>query len=296
MIFSLIAGIVSVLRPKRNAESGKRKAGSGKRIIPSVEVLEERSLPSATIMPTPGEIPFLITVSDVLAATAPKGNPTVVFLGDSINYQYAYGTGAPVWAAFMAPLGMTNYGISGQTTQNLLFELAEGQLVGINPAAVVLDIGGNNLLQGDSPLATAAGILTDVAAVHQYLPQTQVFVLGILPGKEYPTDPYRTEGAQTNQLVSRFLDGDPHTTFLDLGGIFLQPNGTISSSMMFDYIHPTEQGYLDLTAVLLPILEQTLISTSTTVPMLMNFPNVPLTPVNVPQLYPASSPLSLSPS
>ena len=269
-----------------------------------MEALEDRCLPSvATPIPSPAEVPLLIAVSDALEATAPKGNPSVVFLGDSISYQYAYGSGASVWNAYMAPWGMANYGISGQTTQSLLFQLTQGQLVGINPAVVVLDIGGNDLFAGNSPLATAAGTVTDVATIHQFLPQSQVLVLGILPGKQFPDDPYRTEGAQTNQLVSQMLAGDTHATFLNLGSIFLQPDGTISTSMMFDYVHPSEQGYLDLTNVLLPIIEQALFSAPSTIPATSNFSLVSLSPLNLGLLTasvlspmsPSSSPLPQTP-
>jgi lysophospholipase L1-like esterase len=297
MISSLFAAVFAALSRKRDDQSRQW-------IKPSVEVLEDRSLPSAAMpMPTPAEVPFLIDLSDALAAAAPKGNPDVVFLGDSISFQYAYGTGAPIWNAYMAPLGMANYGISGQTTQSLLFQLTQGQLVGINPSVVVLDIGGNDLLAGDSPLATAAGVLTDVAAIRQYLPDAHVLVLGILPGKESPSDPYRTEGAQTNQLVVQMLAGEPHATFLNFGSIFLQPNGTISTSMMFDYVHPTEQGYVDLTNALLPVIEQALLSTSTTLsatstlPLtdFSSFPLASLMLLGVPSTSPSSAPLPQSP-
>lgn len=282
MIISLIANVaaalrspLSALRPERDAERRPRKAESGKRTIPSVEVLEDRCLlSSTTTIPLPTQIPLVIALPDVLAATSPKGNPTVVFLGDSISYQYAYGTGAPVWNSVMAPLGMANYGVSGQTTQSLLFQMAQGQLIGINPSVVVLDIGGNDLLQGDSPLATAAGVLADVAAIHQYLPDSQVLVLGVFPGKQSPTDPYRTERQQTNQLVSQMLAGDSHATYLDLGPIFLQPDGTISTGTMFDYIHPTQQGYVNLTNVLLPIIEQAVLPSSSPIPTLPGIPDI----------------------
>lgn len=301
MILSLIARVLAALGRRRDAQNRVRTKLS-------VEALEDRFLPSATTpIPPPSEIPLLITLTDVLDATAPKGNPSAVFLGDSISFDYAYATGASVWNAYMAPLGIANYGVSGQTTQNLLFQLAQGQLVGINPAVVVLDIGGNNLLHGDSPLATAAGTLADVAAIHQFLPQSQVLVLGIFPGKEYPNDPYRTEGAQTNQLVSQMLSGDSHATFLNLGSIFLQPDGTISTSMMLDYVHPTEQGYLDLTKVLLPITEQAILATPSTIPATSNlslasFSNLSLpalaqslTQLEVSATSPSSSPLPQTP-
>ncbi|HTU92786.1 MAG TPA: GDSL-type esterase/lipase family protein [Gemmataceae bacterium] len=315
MITSLLTSAVAalgspltVLRRDRDAKRRQRNEESEKRTIPSVEVLEDRCLLSAAIMPTQAEIPFLITLSDALEATAPKGNPTVVFLGDSISYQYAYGTGAPVWGAYMAPLGMADYGISGQTTQSLLFQLTQGQLIGIDPAVVVLDIGANDLLQGSSPLATAAGVLTDVATIHQFLPQSQVIVLGILPGMQSPTNPYRAEGTQTNQLVSQMLAGDPHATFLDLGSIFLQPDGTISTSMMFDYVHPTEQGYIDLTDALLPVIEQALFSSpsSSTGSAELSLPSISLslspadmaflTTLGMSTLSPPASPLPITPS
>jgi lysophospholipase L1-like esterase len=264
-----------------------------------LEVLEDRCLPSVTTtVPAVSDIPPIVAVPDILSAMLQKGNPTVVFLGDSISWQYIWGTGAAVWSAYMAPLGMDNYGVSGQTTQSLLYQLSLGQLTGINPVEVVLDIGGNNLLQGNSPQDTAAGVLADVAAIHQSLPQTQVLVLGILPGFQNPTDSYRALAAQTNQLVSQMLAGDPHASFLDLGSIFLQPDGTISDSMMFDYLHPTALGYLNLTNALLPVIEQTLIPafSSTLVLPSLSFNLNSLLPVGNSANTPPSSTVPVSPS
>jgi lysophospholipase L1-like esterase len=289
MIATLLASLTEWFRSRRPVFCISRCRRRSERYASplSVEVLETRCLPSSTTtVPPLAEIPPAIALMDILFAAQPnKGDPSGVFVGDSISFYFAYGPGAPVWAAYMAPLGMVDYGVGGQTTQSLLFQLSLGQLAGIHPAVVVLDIGGNNLLQGDTPQATAAGVLADVAMIHQYQPQAQVVVLGILPGEQSPSNPYRAEGAQTNQLVSQMLASDPHVTYLDLGSIFLQPDGTISSSMMFDYIHPTEQGYLDLTNALLPTLESFL------------FPNVSVLalPNNAP-MYGPLSPLALLPS
>lgn len=253
---------------------------------PTLETLEVRCLPSSTTtVPPVSEIPTFIALSDMAFAAQAKGNPTVVFVGDSISWEYAYGTGARVWAHYMAPLGMADYGVAGQTTQSLLFQFSKGQLAGINPAVVVLDIGGNNVLQGNTPQETANGVLADVATIHQYQPQAHVLVLGIFPGEQSPHDPYRTLGAQTNQLVVQMLASDPYATFVDLGAMFLQPDGTISTSMMFDYVHPTEQGYLDLTNSLLPVIEEALVPNFT----------LPVFTFNVPQ-SPPSSPLPMTPS
>lgn len=230
---------------------------------PQLELLEERCLlTSTTTVPAVSEIPSQIALGDTMFASQPKGNPTVVWVGDSIGWEYDYGPGAPVWWSLMAPLGMVDYGVSGQTTQSLLYQLSLGQLGGINPSVVVLDIGGNNLLQGNSPQQTALGVLADVATIHQDLPNAQIVVLAVLPGKQSPNDPYRSEGAQTNQLVSQMLAGDPKVTYVNFGSIFVQPDGTISSSTMFDYLHPSEQGYIELTFALLPVIEQAMFANS----------------------------------
>jgi lysophospholipase L1-like esterase len=285
MISSLFAAITEWVQECGWAVSALSRERRFKRTAAplAVEVLEARCLPSSTTtVPPMSEIPQVIALQDMAFAHQAKGNPTVVFVGDSISWEYAYGSGSAVWAAYMAPLGMSNYGVAGQTTQDVLFQFSQGQLVGIHPAVVVLDIGGNNLLQGNTPQETADGVLADVAALHQYQPQAHVIVLAILPGEQSPSDPYRSLGAQTNQLTSQMLASDSQVTFVDLGSIFAQPDGTISTSMMFDYIHPTQQGYMDLTSALLPIIEQALL------------PSFNLPSVNVPS-SPPPSPLPMTP-
>lgn len=193
-------------------------------------------------------------------AAQPKGNPSVVFLGDSIAWSFAYHSGAAVWSQLLAPLGFADYGISGQTTQSLLYQLTLGQLVGINPSVVVLNIGTNNLEEGDSPQATAAGIVADVNAIHAYLPLAQVVVLGVPPGGATPTDPYRLEVDQTDALVTQLLAGDPRVSLVNIAPALEQPDGTISNLTLSDYIHPTMQGYVDLAVALLaPIAEASMV-------------------------------------
>jgi lysophospholipase L1-like esterase len=224
---------------------------------PQLETLEDRLvLSETTSIPAFADIPSIIAIPDVLMASLPKGNPSVIFLGDSIGYGFAYGTGSAVWSAFFAPLGAADFAVSGQTTESLLYQLSLGQLAGIQPSVVVLDIGANNLLHGDSPQDTAAGVLANVNTIHQDLPLARVLVLAILPGKPSPTDPFRSEGTQTNALLAQSLASDPFVSFVDLGSLFLQADGTISTAMMYDYLHPTALGYLEMTSELLPALEQ----------------------------------------
>ena len=237
-----------------------RGRGRTKRVFVSLELeaLEERCVLSAdTTVPAINPLDPAIGAADVMMASLPKGDPSVVFLGDSITWGFAYGSGAPIWSSVLAPRGAVDYGIPGQTTQSLLYQLSQGQLSGIQPSMVVLTIGTNNLLEGDSPQATAAGILANVRTIHSFLPRTQILVLGTPPGGYGPFDPYRIEVKQTEALVSQGLAGDSKATFVNIAPVLEQPDGSISPAVLSDSIHPTQQGYIDWMAALLPRLPQT---------------------------------------
>jgi N-acetylglucosamine-6-sulfatase/beta-glucosidase len=201
-------------------------------------------------VPAPvGNFP-LVGLEDIVMAAQPKVDSNIVFLGDSITFGFAYGPGAPIWSALMIHAGATNYGVVGQTTESLLFQLALGQLTGVHTSVVVLTIGTNNLLMGDSPDATAAGILADVNAIHFAEPTAQVLVLGVPPGAPAPSDAYRSEVDETDALVRQQLAGDVRATYFDIAPALEQANGMISNLVLSDYIHPTALGYADLAVAL----------------------------------------------
>jgi hypothetical protein len=259
MLSFLFATVVKRLFRCRSGRNVFPVIRSDSRSIPlRVEALEDRCLLSAvTTVPSSIDVLNPLTVPvDMFLAAQPKGNPNVVFLGDSIAEGYAFGTGVPVWSTFLAPLGAVDYGVGNQTTQTLLYQLWLGQLVGINPSAVVLIIGANNVVEGDSPSATAAGILADVNAIHHYLPAAEVLVLGVPPGGPRPNDPYRQLANQTDALVISMLAGDPRAAFVNIAPGLEQPDGTISNFVLFDNVHPTTLGYLGMTAVLLGPLDE----------------------------------------
>src|SRR5438874_61524 len=94
---------------------------------------------------------------------ARQGNVDVLFLGDSITQGWG-GEGRAVWKERFEPLKAANFGIGGDQTQHVLWRLREGkELHGIQPRAVVLMIGTNNM-GSNSAEQIAAGI---VAIVHE---------------------------------------------------------------------------------------------------------------------------------
>jgi lysophospholipase L1-like esterase len=251
MLHRLLARIVAWCSGPHGREGGGvRKPSSFQ-----VESLEERTLFSAnTTIPTVTGIAPVTWVSDVGLNTLPRVNADIIFLGDSITWGYEYGAGQPIWSAVTSNVSAADLAAIGQTTQSLLYQLSLGQLVGFNPSVVVLTIGTNNLREGDTPQATAEGIVVDVATIHHYAPTAQVLLLGVPPGSADPNDPYRQQVAQTDALVQQLLAGDSHSTYLNIAPAFEQGDGAISTLSMFDYLHPTLLGYANMTATLYPDL------------------------------------------
>src|SRR6185312_5662056 len=81
-----------------------------------------------------------------------------------------------------------DFGWGGDTTQNILWRLAHGELDGVNPKVIVLMAGTNNVSQA-GPLkwndATAAdvarGVDAIVAACRKKAPGARIVVMGVTP-------------------------------------------------------------------------------------------------------------------
>jgi lysophospholipase L1-like esterase len=182
---------------------------------------------------------------------------SVVFLGDSILDFYGHGPGFASWNSQLAPLGASDLAVAGSRTVDVLQRLNEGQLSGLTPKVVVLLIGTNDLFAGATPAAAAQGIVSDLTAIRTLEPQAQILLLGLLPRGQDNGNPLRSLISQTNQLLAP-LGSLPNIHYLDIGGDFLQPDGTISPAIMPDYLHPSAQGYAIMTAALEGPLQQLL--------------------------------------
>ena len=167
--------------------------------------------------------------------------PRVLFLGDSITALLASGTGQPLWDTFYAPLPAADFAVGGITTSQVIWQIESGQVAQAAPEVVVLMIGTNNLGLGQSPEATAAGITKIVEEIRGQLPNTRILLLGVLPRGESRADPFRKPIARVNNLIAD-LDGD-RVSYLDIGGWFLAPDGSIPAAFMSDFLHPTLWGY-----------------------------------------------------
>jgi beta-glucosidase len=175
-------------------------------------------------------------------ATAPdRSQAQVLFIGDSIT-QFWNQDGQSVWAQNYADLNAFNAGVAGDQTQNVLWEIENGDLNGLAPKVAVLMVGIDNFGSGDTAQETAEGIAAVVEALQERLPDTKVLVLGILPAELSGNDLMPTITA-ANQTIAG-LANDQSVFFLDMDPAFMNPDGSINSTLYQSVlVHLSAAGY-----------------------------------------------------
>ena len=165
------------------------------------------------------------------------GKVDVGVIGDSITARWAGETWAKNWGAYRA----VNMGIGGDQTQNVLWRLQNGQLDGYKARMYVLMIGTNNMWDKKAdPAEVAEGIKAILDLIKAKQPEAKILLLGIFPTGEKPNSG-REKRAAVNELISKFAGGQVH--YMDIGNKFLEPDGTISASVMKDFLHLGSKGY-----------------------------------------------------
>lgn len=169
------------------------------------------------------------------------GDYDIEFIGDSITQGWE-GRGKNVWQEFYGKRKVINMGVGGDRTQHVLWRFEHGQLDGIKAKVAVVMIGTNNSNNRDN---TESEILEGVTAIVQQIrarqPDTKIILLGIFP-RGHTFSPQRGKILQVNEALARLDDGK-HVFYVDIGSKLIENDGSISKSMMPDYLHPTEAGY-----------------------------------------------------
>jgi lysophospholipase L1-like esterase len=189
-------------------------------------------------------------------------NPQIVMIGDSITHFWG---GAPrahpingpeSWDHIFGGKPVLNMGFGWDRTQNVLWRIRQGEFDGLSPQWIVLEIGTNNLTASkhareNTPEEIAAAIAEICRQLQKRSPQSRIVLMGIFPRWANPKDPIRTSIAKTNALLAQEFQNDVNVRFLDIGARFLQPDGTLPTSIMPDGTHPSEAGYRIWTDALL---------------------------------------------
>jgi len=171
----------------------------------------------------------------------------VVFLGDSITQ----GWGDKMGNSFPG-MKVANRGISGDTTRGVLIRLKE-DVIALNPAAVVLLIGTNDLEEGADPEVVNGNLKLILAELKLHDPKMPVVLCQVFPSsetKQRPAEKIR----RINQLYAATVRGDAQVTLIETWPLFADERGNAKLGEFPDLLHPNEAGYAKWSAALRPIL------------------------------------------
>jgi lysophospholipase L1-like esterase len=221
---------------------------------------ETRQNPAIVPVPRTGAITNRQTLVLERARQAP-GDYDIEFIGDSITQGWET-RGANVWKALGEKYKIINMGVSGDRTEHVLWRFEQGQLDGIHAKAAVVMIGTNNSnnnkdgteMYSDSDIL--AGVTAIVNEIRKRQPETKIILMGIFPrGKAFCTQ--RGRLLEINEALARLDDGK-NIFYVDIGPQLIEDDGSISPSMMKDYLHPGEAGYKIWAAAIEPKVKEIL--------------------------------------
>ena len=180
--------------------------------------------------------------------------PEIVLVGDSITHFWSgepktnNQNGSNSWERTFGGHAVLNMGFGWDRTQNVLWRLNHGEMDGLTPKTIVLNIGCNNFsatanARANTPEEVCAAIQVICDRLLSKSPASRLVVMGVFPRGASPDDPKRALHRKLNELLAAALAGKPQVTFLDIGSKLLQPDGSLSRNISFDGTHPTDKGY-----------------------------------------------------
>jgi lysophospholipase L1-like esterase len=179
----------------------------------------------------------------------------LLLVGDSITHNLDNPAFKKVWDEFYAPRNALALGYSGERTENILWNLQNGELDNQFPKAVVLLIGTNNTDDANYPVVStpeqvAEGTAAIIKTIREKCPQTKILLLRIFPRTNRYTRGSAERGSaqkrfdanlRASELVAKLADGDT-VHYLDVNHVFHQLDGSLDPKLMPDQLHPSPDG------------------------------------------------------
>lgn len=171
----------------------------------------------------------------------------IVFLGDSITQ----GWGDDFQGDF-GDLVVANRGISGDTTRGMLLRL-EKDVISLNPKAVIMLMGTNDLEEGADAATIVNNIGLIIEALHKHNHSMPVVICQVFPSHQ--SKKRSASGIQEiNRGIAKLVKGDPRITLLDTWTLFANEQGDAKKEEFPDLLHPNRIGYEKWKAALWPVL------------------------------------------
>jgi lysophospholipase L1-like esterase len=177
-----------------------------------------------------------------------KDQGAIVFLGDSITQ------GWNSLAKDFPNRKVANRGISGDTSRGVLYRLKE-DVTDLNPKAVVLLIGTNDIEEKATPAMVAGNVRLILEALQRHNAKMPVVVCKVMPSATSMRRPSATL-QEVNALVDRVLPDFPQAIRCDTWTPFASETGDAKKDEFPDLLHPNAAGYARFANTLRPILDR----------------------------------------
>jgi lysophospholipase L1-like esterase len=202
-----------------------------------------------------------------LIAKAKKGGTDVYFEGDSIVRRWGatdYPELLANWKQNFFGWNAGDFGWGADRTQNILWRLNNGELDGVNPKAIVLLAGTNNVgamvpAAGDD--AKAADITLGISAILRVMqekaPNATIILTAIFPRNDNMA--VMSTINKVNANLAKLADGKK-VRFLNINDKLADANGVLFEGMMNarDKLHPAIKGYQVWADALKPLFTELL--------------------------------------
>lgn len=195
---------------------------------------------------------------------AKQGRIDVYFVGDSITRRWGtsdreYKDLLANWRENFFGWNAANFGWGGDTVQNILWRLENGELDGVDPKVIVILAGTNNVgtEPGDAAKVdeVARGIEAIIGACQDKAPDAVIILMAVFPRNDniavMPTI------NQVNERIAKLAHGKK-VRFLNVNQKLADKDGKLFDGMMGDKLHPTVKGYQVWADDLKPILRELL--------------------------------------
>jgi lysophospholipase L1-like esterase len=229
--------------------------------------------PTAAVSPKTGQAeqaqpqgnPLFMAAHQALLKKKSQGVINVYFLGDSITRRWQ-GTDYPEhkknWDQNFFGWNAANFGWGGDSTQNVLWRLQNGEIDGVHPKVVVLLIGTNNLGNLTSPNEIPArteqvtrGIRAIIDAIQEKAPAAKIVLMGITPRNDQNGISFMPAIDNINSRIAEFADGKS-IVFLNINDQLTNRDGKLLEGMTADGLHLSVKGYQIWADALKPLFTQ----------------------------------------
>jgi lysophospholipase L1-like esterase len=200
-----------------------------------------------------------------LLAKARTGRIDIYFEGDSITRRWGatdYPELLANWKHNFFGWNAANFGWGGDTTQNILWRLNNGELDGVNPKVIVLLAGTNDLTDqaeaGNDPVAGVTRRIREILRViESKAPQATIVLMGIFPRNDDPKFLPIIQKINTNLYE---LAEEGRIRYLNINERLADRDGRLFDGMMNsrDKLHPMGKGYQVWADALKPLFTELL--------------------------------------